>query len=612
MQKNNESYDFIKTKIEQLKDLNPFLRDKTDDYVFSVLCVKSNFYKNPSLDFSERLINDTIVDGTNDGGVDALLTDPNSDESNLVLVQSKFYQNILYEDVVNAITKMVRFYNDMISGNYGSINQKVTRRFLNLNAEVSDESKVVFSFYTSAIKGGIRKDKLEKAFKALVPANTDKFELHVLYAEDICNEIKEAESRRPTVESGKLLMDESNNYLCYGDEAVIVNVSAFCIKELYGKHGLNLLARNLRYHVAGSTIDRAIKNSIKTDPDMFWYKNNGLTVICDDFEISGKQIKLKNFSIVNGGQTTYNLFKSNDLNRDRDFYLPCKIITVRGNSEDEKNLFALEIAKATNSQKAIKPVDLKANSPEQVRFSNSMRSNGIFYQTKRGEIVPKEFREDYLNTDLADTGKLCLAAIFQLPATSRTKPSLLYNPEFYEPIFNGNQAKIARLTKELLYIDYYFKNYFLKKFDQKNQDNPNASELIPFAHNSRTICVAFAAFAARYKSGNIDMHKLATIFNNIREGAYGLHLYDIFRDIDSVNNFYPVELFANKDRFDIVLYDLFDAIVKAGRKCYSTDRRFDSALNETNYLKKDNNYYNILKTEWDTLSEKIDTIFNNF
>ena len=108
------------------------------------------------------------------------------------------------------------------------------------------------------------------------------------------------------------------------------------------------------------------------------------------------------------------------------------------------------------------------------------------------------------------------------------------------------------------------------------------------------------------------MHKLATIFNNIREGAYGLHLYDIFRDIDSVNNFYPVELFANKDRFDIVLYDLFDAIVKAGRKCYSTDRRFDSALNETNYLKKDNNYYNILKTEWDTLSEKIDTIFNNF
>lgn len=45
---------------------------------------------------------------------------------------------------------------------------------------------------------------------------------------------------------------------------------------------------------------------------------------------------MKNFSIVNGGQTTYNLYKSKELNKDNDFYLPCKIITVRGNNEDEK------------------------------------------------------------------------------------------------------------------------------------------------------------------------------------------------------------------------------------------------------------------------------------
>lgn len=327
----NENYEYIKTKIQQLKELNPSLREKTDDYVFSILCVKSNFYKNPSLTFNEQMMRDTVVDGCNDGGADALLTDPNSDESNFVIVQSKFYQNISFEDVSNAITKMVRFYNDMVSGNYGTIQQKVITRFLNLNAEVGEESKIVFAFYTSANKGGIRKDRIDRAFKALIP-NSDKFELRVLYADDVCDEIKEAESRRPTVESGKIIIDASNNYLEYGDEAVIANVSAFCIKELYGTHGLNLLARNLRYHVAGSNIDRAIKDSIKNDPYMFWFKNNGLTIICDEFDISGKQIKLKNFSIVNGGQTTYNLYKSKELNKDNDFYLPCKIITVRGNN----------------------------------------------------------------------------------------------------------------------------------------------------------------------------------------------------------------------------------------------------------------------------------------
>ena len=606
----NDNYEYIKTKIQQLKESNPSLREKTDDYVFSILCVKSNFYKNPSLTFNEQMMRDTVVDGCNDGGADALLTDPNSDESNFVIVQSKFYQNISFEDVSNAITKMVRFYNDMVSGNYGTIQQKAITRFLNLNAEVGEESKIVFAFYTSANKGGIRKDKIDRAFKALIP-NSDKFELRVLYADDVCDEIKEAESRRPTVESGKIVIDEANNYLVYGDKAVIANVSAFCIKELYGTHGLNLLARNLRYHVTGSNIDRAIKDSIKNDPDMFWFKNNGLTIICDEFDISGKQIKLKNFSIVNGGQTTYNLYKSKELNKDNDFYLPCKIITLRGNNEDEKNLFALEIAKATNSQKAIKPVDLKANSPEQVRFANTMRSNGIFYQTKRGEVVPREFKEEYLNTDLADTGKLCLAAIFQLPATSRNKPSALYNQEYYEPIFNGNQEKIAKITKELLYVDYYFRTTFLKKFDEKIATNPNANELIPFAHNARTTCIAFAAFASRYASGNIDGNKLTTIFNNIREGSYSTYFYDIFRDIDSISSLFTPELFNSKDELDKKLYDLFDAIIKSGRKCYSNDKRYDSSLNESNYLKKDNNYYSILKTERDTLQEKIDSILGS-
>lgn len=34
----NENYEYIKTKIQQLKELNPSLREKTDDYVFSILC----------------------------------------------------------------------------------------------------------------------------------------------------------------------------------------------------------------------------------------------------------------------------------------------------------------------------------------------------------------------------------------------------------------------------------------------------------------------------------------------------------------------------------------------------------------------------------------------
>ena len=127
-----------------------------------------------------------------------------------------------------------------------------------------------------------------------------------------------------------------------------------------------------------------------------------------------------------------------------------------GDSEDEKANFILEIAKATNSQKAIKAIDLKANSPEQIRFAQSMREVGIFYQTKRGEIVPKDYKDSYLNSHLAEVGKLCLSAIFQMPGTSRNKPSTLYSSPYYDIVFNGNQKRIANIVKELLYIVLQF------------------------------------------------------------------------------------------------------------------------------------------------------------
>ncbi len=42
----------------------------------------------------------------------------------------------------------------------------------------------------------------------------------------------------------------------------IVNASAFSIKQLYAMHNTNLLARNLRYHIAGRDIDLAIEETI--------------------------------------------------------------------------------------------------------------------------------------------------------------------------------------------------------------------------------------------------------------------------------------------------------------------------------------------------------------
>lgn len=605
------SYEYIKTKISAYKDTYPSLRDKADDYVFSAVAVKSNYYKNPAIDFNESEFDDMIVDGQYDGGVDILLTDPNSETSDLVIAQSKFYTHITMEDVVNALTKMGLFYKEMQQGHYESVNQKVQGRFLSLNSEVGDESKIHFVLYTSAPKSGIRKDRCIKKFREQF-SDSSQFEVDILFGADIEEEIKESESRRPTVENGKIAIDEANNALTYGEDAVIVNVSAFSIKQLYAEHNTNLLSRNLRYHIAGRDIDKAIEETIQNDPEQFWLRNNGITIICDEFNVSGKVVHLKNFSIVNGGQTTYMLHKSSGISEQNDLFLPCKIIRVMGETEDEKNAFSLAIAKATNSQKAIKQVDLKANAPEQVRFGQAMRECGIFYQTKRGEVVPKSFKQKHLNTDLAAVGKLCLAGVFQVPCTSRSKPSSLYVDKYYNPVFNGNQGQIARLCQELLYVDNYFRTQYQKKFDAANIDAPNANERIAFAHNSRTICIAFIAFASRYYQNNITDSDMQVVSGAAQSDVMPDSIYDIFSNIEDIGYFVPNDVFNDKDKYESILDELFNLIIEAGIRCYTMAKRYDNTLNATNYLKKDKNYYVILSDNWPTLSAKVKEILSQY
>ena len=608
----NSFYEVISNKIAALKDAYPGLRRESDEHLFTILCVKSNFYKNPSLSFTEQDAKEILVDSVGDGGVDALLADPNSEANNLVVCQAKYYQTITFDAVRDAVAKMILFYKGMQRGEYESANVNVQRRFLSLNAEIGEESKVCFVFYTSALKNGIREDRIQKLLREY-GLDTANYEIQLYFAEDVVDEIKESESRRPTVESGKIVIDKADNFLEYNDDAVIVNLSAFSVKELYARHSTNLLSRNLRYFIKKKEIDSSINETINNCPDTFWFKNNGLTIICDDFEISGREVKLKNFSIVNGGQTTTLLHKSREINREHDFYLPCKIIRTVGETEDDKNRFSLEIAKATNSQKAIKQIDLKANAPEQVRFGNAMRNVGVFYQTKRGENIPTAYKsEDYKHTDLVETGKLCLAGLFQLPGSSRSKPSMLYSEKYYNPIFNGDQATIASFVEELLYIDVYYRKTFIQKFDKEHEASPFAAELIPFAHNARTICIAFAAFSARYNNKNIKVSDIKTIFDHVsQEKAYDDYYYDIFKKTDGLAPLFPKKLFENKDKYDEILYKLFEIIILSGRRYYSTKKEVDNTLIVPNFLKSDRNYYAILKFDWDNIDGKIQEIFRN-
>ena len=598
--------DKIADKINALREKYPSLRTKPDYYVFSAVCVEAHFYKNPENVLNENELDEIIVDGCGDGGADIILSDPDSENCDLVIGQSKFFNRIKKDDVINSLNKMVSFYNEMKAGHYEQVNSRVQSRFLTLDAETSEESKIHFVFYTSAKSPKIfDAENIKKQILSQF-TNSDAIEISILFFDDIKKEIETTEAMKPVVESEKILIDETNNFLTYGENAVIVNVSAFSIKQLYAKHNISLLAHNLRYHISGGNIDKEIRDTIKDEPESFWLKNNGLTIICDEFLIDGREVHLKNFSIVNGGQTAYALHKSKFLDESHDFWLSCKIIKTVGTTEKEKNIFSLEIAKAANSQKPIKPADLKANAPEQRSFSQAMRAVGIFYQTKRGENVPRQFKPAHLHTKLLDVGKLCLAAIFQLPCKSRSKPSSVYKLEYYNPFFNEKtQKQIAVICKELLYIDDYFKEKFLKKFDTENKDMPDASDRISFAHVSRTICIAFTALAARYYQCNLTDKDITLLVSKPSDDS----VYKKLRDIGNIKSLLPINLYT--DAYDATLDKLFTAIIEEGFTAYSYRHDNEPSLTAANFLLKDDNYYEILKKRWSVLRADIREIFSD-
>lgn len=530
----------------------------------------------------------------------------------MIIGQSKYYSETIKEqDVLDAINKMWLFYKDMSDGRYGQICQTVQRRFLSLQSEKSYDAKIHFVFFTSAPRNRISVDRIKRRFAEIVADGSPEYLIDIYFGSDIVDEIKEAESRRPSVEYGVLNVDECGNVLRFGDDAVIINISAFSIKKLYAEHSSTLLAKNLRFFVKSREIDRGINQTIEFDPDDFWFRNNGITIICDEFRIDGKEVKLKNFSIVNGGQTTYLLYKSSKIDEKHDLILPCKIIKVQGNTEDEKNNFSLDIAKATNSQKPIKKLDLKSNAPEQLRFSQALRDVGVFYQTKRGEAVPKEYKEWYKNTDMVEIGKLCLCGIFQMPCASRNKPSIMYDDKYYNVIFNGNQQVVSAICKELLYVDHYYRNTYIKLFDKENENEPDGGVRISFAHNARTLCVAFVALAARYNCGNITDQDIAIVKKATVTNADVDALYELSRDFNDMGSLFSKEIFDNKDKFDNLLKQLFDAIIDEGVRGFQTASRYDQSITATNYLKKDKNYYIIISDYWRELRNKAKNVFSS-
>lgn len=278
------------------------------------------------------------------------------------------------------------------------------------------------------------------------------------------------------VKDAILEIDEEGNRLSFGDNALICNVSAKSLAALYDKEGnRGLLAMNLRYYVKSQTIDDKIVDSILNAPDNFWFYNNGITIVCDDFSFSGKNLKLHNFSIVNGGQTTNRI---GNTPFDKDFYLSCKIVKNTFENADDKNRFVSEIADATNSQKPINAKDRIANRPEQRKLKADMAKEGVFVEIKRGDKANRvQFPEVWQKTRNNTIAQDLFSFVYAQPGTARNSvSSVLQNDKFYKKLFLAHQYD-PKFLKDLVTLEKAFVMY-QRKMKKRSDIEPEMDGLI--------------------------------------------------------------------------------------------------------------------------------------
>ena len=312
--------------------------------------------------------------------------------------------------------------------------------------------------------------KKVKSFVDDLVKGADYITAEVIFGDDIEEEVLTTRDEAKDVESAELSLFNSKSYLQYED-SIIVSISAKSLKDLYQKYSKSgLFSANLRYYIKKPKVDDKIVESITTDYDNFWYKNNGIIILCDSFDLNQEtqKVVLHNFSIINGGQTTTLIGKTAF---DNDFAIVCKIIPRRYEDDSAQAEFISNVAEASNTQKAISSKDLIANKPEQRMLKEELKGVNIWLTIKNGDAAPDKtiYKEAWQKGKNDELAQLIYSFIYQKPGIARNnKASLFSDNKKYEQIFAPKYN--MNLLKDLFVLRSAYTNYNKKVV--KSTDDP--------------------------------------------------------------------------------------------------------------------------------------------
>ena len=222
---------------------------------------------------------------------------------------------------------------------------------------------------------------------------------------------------------------EAGSYLC------LVTLSKyFEFVSDAGSLARSIFESNVRDYQGSVVVNTGIRKTLEnTNSENFWYLNNGVTIITPKAVLAGKQLTIEDPQIVNGLQTSHEIYQHFSQLEDHTGDERAVLVRVICEQDEEARD---RIIRATNSQTSIPPASLRSSDEIHRNIEDFLKFNGYYYDRKKnyyknqGMPVAKIISIPYM-------AQAMMATTLLKPDSARARPSTLINSDTeYRKIFS--------------------------------------------------------------------------------------------------------------------------------------------------------------------------------
>jgi len=237
----------------------------------------------------DAMAGQSVCDSSEDGGIDAICV--NHSEKRVVVVQSKFNQQGNSTWTKESFLSFKDACEKLQLGEYSRFDRILQRMASDIEIGLeSQDYKFLFVMAHTGKRGAAEvilsdmqkwQDELNLAALApeSIPQDDLPFQVHLVSAEDLTEWLQAGTHVNIDLDDVEIenYGQKDEPYLAFYGQ-----ISGDQILEWWEAHGTRLFAKNIRNLLGSTDVNESIRNTATNNPEMFWYYNNGITLLVSE------------------------------------------------------------------------------------------------------------------------------------------------------------------------------------------------------------------------------------------------------------------------------------------------------------------------------------------